>query len=208
MTSGFFHFFSINAQRAQGRASASKNKRARRADGALKPRRLLTETLEERQLLAVDAVGALLGAAAEEANVISVSKQELSIDAIKAAIQEAASTPENDVIEVAAGNLKFTSASDEITIDIDEDDFGSVTIVAKGGDLNIDANGLARAFTVKNGYLKLESVNISNGKSDYGGAIANGDVVVLVDVELTNNEATVSGGAVANKGGFLAQNSA
>ncbi len=207
MTSGFFHFFSINAQRAQGRASASKNKRARRADGALKPRRLVTETLEERQLLAVDAVGALLGAAAEEANVISVSKQELSIDAIKAAIQEAASTPEDDVIEVAAGNLKFTSASDEIMIDIDEDDFGSVTIVAKGGDLNIDANGLARAFTVKNGYLRLESVNISNGKSDYGGAIANGDVVVLVDVELTNNEATVSGGAVANKGGFLAQNS-
>ena len=50
MTTGFFQFFNSKAQRAQKRANAEQKSRSRRDRSPLKPRRLLTEALEERKI--------------------------------------------------------------------------------------------------------------------------------------------------------------
>ncbi len=203
MTTGFFQFFNSKTQ-----SNASKKARSGRDRSPLKPRRLLTETLEERQLLAVDALGAsALLATSGTANVVVITSSDYSIDAIKTAIQTASLTPEDDVIRVPAGSLVFSSPSDEIEINYDADAFGKITIEAVGGQASIDANGLGRVFTIKNGDLTLDSISITGGSAEYGGAIANAGVLTLKNVELTNNSASVSGGAIANKGVLKIQDS-
>ena len=203
MTTGFFQFFNAKTQ-----SNASKKARAGRDRSPLKPRRLLTETLEERQLLAVDAFGAsALLATTAIANTYNISSSDYSIDAIKSAIQDAASKPGDDLIRISAGSLSFSFASDTITVDYDADQFGSITIEAVSEDVTIDANGLGRVFTIKNGDLILNSINITGGSADYGGAIANAGSLTLKNVKLTDNTATVSGGAIANKGVLAVQDS-
>ena len=203
MTTGFFQFFNAKTQ-----SNASKKARAGRDRSPLKPRRLLTETLEERQLLAVDAFGAsALLATTAIANTYNISSSDYSIDAIKSAIQDAASKPGDDLIRIPAGSLSFSSASDTITVDYDADQFGSITIEAVSEDVTIDANGLGRVFTIKNGDLILNSINITGGSADYGGAIANAGSLTLKNVKLTDNTAIVSGGAIANKGVLAVQDS-
>ena len=205
MTIGFFQFFNDIARSN----ASSKKARAGRDRSPLKPRRLLSEALEERQLLAVDLAGAMLGASAADAqtSLINITSADYSIDAIKNAIEQAAATPEDEIIRVPSGTLTFASAADAITIDYDADVYGSITIQAVGGDVTIDAASFARAFTIKNGDVTLQSINIENGSSDYGGAIANAGSLTLRDVELTNNSATDAGGAIANKGTLAIQDS-
>lgn len=208
MTTGFFQFFNNKAQRAKGRADSEKKSRGGRERFALKPRRLLTEALEERQLLAVDVLGSSYAPlATESANVINITSSDYSIDAIKEAIHAAAQTPEDEIIRVPAGVLQFSSASDTIEIDYDASAYGSITIAAVGGDLRFDACGYGRVFTIKSGSVSLESIEIVGGLSDYGGAIANGGTLSLKDVLLYSNSATVSGGAIANKGVLTIQDS-
>ncbi len=209
MTTGFFQFFNNRAQRAKGREAASNKARNGRERSALKPRRLLTETLEERQLLAVDVLGASSAVLAtyDSANVVNITASNYSIDAIKAAIEAAAATPEDDIIRIPAGKLDFASAADTIEIDYDAQAFGTITIEAVGGDATLDAKGYGRVFTIKNGDVTLTSINITGGSADFGGAIANGGTLTLKDVELTNNVATNAGGAVANKGVLKVQDS-
>ena len=203
MTTGFFQFFNAKTQ-----SNASKKARAGRDRSPLKPRRLLTEALEERQLLAVDAFGASAAlATSATANNVFITSADYSIDAIKSAIQAATATPEDDVIQIPAGSLSFSSASDTINVDYDAEAFGKITIAAVGGDVTIDAGGFGRVFTIKNGDLTLESINITGGNADYGGAIANGGSLTLKNVKLTDNTATVSGGAIANKGVLAIQDS-
>ena len=198
MTSGFFNFFTSMIHRTK-----SVKARSRRDLSPLKPRRLAAESLEERQLLAVDVVG-MSAAIAENANIIAITSNELSVDAIKIAIQEAAATPGDDVIQLPAGTLNFTAATDEIVIDVDSSAKGAIGIVADG--LEIDAKGLARVFAVKNGEIYLEGITLKNGAADYGGAIANGGVLTLTDVTITDSSAQY-GGAIANKGELAIQDS-
>lgn len=192
-------FFNNRGQRSKDQA-----KRRASASSPLKPRRLMTEALEERQLLAVGVLGATSAAVSETANIINVSNV-VSIDAIKQAIAEAATTQEDDVIQISPATLQFASASDEITINIDSSVYGSITIEA--GDVTIDANSLARAFSIKNGDVTLRGITIVNGSSDYGGAIANDGDLTLDNVTLTGNVATTAGGAIANSGALYIQDS-
>ncbi|MBQ5367874.1 MAG: hypothetical protein IIU43_10395, partial [Thermoguttaceae bacterium] len=175
----------------------------------MKPRRLLTEALEERQLLAVDVLGmssALLPTEAT-ANVVNITSSDYSIDALKEAIKVAAASPEDDVIRIASGTLQFSSASDSIEIDINAAAYGSLTIVGMGDGVTFDAKDLARVFVIKNGDVSLEGITVKNGKADYGGAIANAGDLTLTNVTLTGNEATSAGGAIANKGALAIQSS-
>ena len=209
MTTGFFQFFNSKAQRAQKRANAEQKSRSRRDRSPLKPRRLLTEALEERQLLAVDVLGmssALLPTEAT-ANVVNITSSDYSIDALKEAIKVAAASPEDDVIRIASGTLQFSSASDSIEIDINAAAYGSLTIVGMGDGVTFDAKDLARVFVIKNGDVSLEGITVKNGKADYGGAIANAGDLTLTNVTLTGNEATSAGGAIANKGALAIQSS-
>ena len=194
-------FFNNRGQRSKDQA-----KRRVCVSSPLKPRRLMTEALEERQLLAVDVLGAASSAVSETANIINVSNV-VSIDMLKQAIAEAAATPEDDVIQVSPATLQFATASDEITINIDSSAYGSVTIAAVGGDVTIDANSLARAFSIKNGDVTLQGITIINGSADYGGAIANDGDLTLVGVTLADNAATAAGGAIANSGALYIQDS-
>lgn len=209
MTTGFFQFFNNKAQHADGRDASTKKARNGRERSALKPRRLLTETLEERQLLAVDVLGAYDAILATEsaATIVNITSNDCSIDSIKAAIQAAAVTPEDEIIRVPAGTLEFASAADVIEVDYDASAYGSITIEAVGGDVTFDANGFSRVFTIKNGNVTLQSINIIEGSADYGGAIANAGTLALKDVELLGNAASVAGGAIANKGVLTIQDS-
>ena len=198
MTSGFFNFFNSMIHRVK-----SVNARSRRDLSPLRPRRLLAESLEDRQLLAVDVLG-MSAAIADNANVIAISSSELSVDAIKLAIQEAAATPGDDVIQLPSGNLEFTSASDEIVIDVDSTSKGAIGIVSDG--LTIDAKEFSRVFAVKNGEIYLEGLTLTGGSSDYGGAIANGGDLTLTNVSITGSFADF-GGAIANKGDLKIQDS-
>lgn len=166
----------------------------------------MAESLEERQLLAVD-VFANAVAVAETANYININADSISIESIKKAIEEAAQTPEDDVIRVSSSNLTFSSSADEIIIDVDSLAYGSVTFEAVGGDVTIDANSFSRVFSVKNGEVSLQGFNLVNGLADYGGAIANAGTLTLTDVTLSGNEALVAGGAIANSGALYIQDS-
>ena len=171
------------------------NRKSHVAQRPTKPRRLMTETLEDRQLLAV---GVLSGDVMDTANIIELGS-DVSIDSLKAAIAAAAQTREDDVIKIPASTLEMLSASDEIVIDVPTS-MGGVWLVADGGEVTIDAGSYSRAFSVKSGNVTFEGLTVVNGSADFGGAIANSGNLTLADVVLQDNYASVSGGAIANKG--------
>lgn len=205
MTS-FIKFFNNRDSQVASETTNVRSNRARGVRPPMKPRRLMTETLEERQLLAIGVLEGASAAVADTANIINISSNAISVESIRQAIAEAAATPEDDVIRIEASSLNFTSANDEIVIDVDSSTSGAITIVAVGGDVNIDANSYSRVFSVKNGDVVLQGLNLTNGSSEFGGAIANAGVLTIVDVTLSGNTATV-GGAIANSGVLNVQDS-
>lgn len=189
-------------------------KRGERAP--LKPRRLATETLEDRRLLAVspEILTALNGYesfgdySADSLSTIEIAKDNLTLDALNAAIAQAASTPGDDaILIVGGGTLTFQPGDKAISIELDDATQGALTIVGYGGTFEIDANNVDRAFSIKSGTVKLGSIEISNGSADFGGAIANAGDLYLEDAVLTDNVATVSGGAIADKGWISVESS-
>ncbi|MBQ7110623.1 MAG: hypothetical protein IJO06_05315, partial [Thermoguttaceae bacterium] len=188
-------------------------KRGERAP--MKPRRLATETLEDRRLLAVspEILTALNGYesfgdySADSVSTIEIAKDELTLDALNAAISQAASTPGDDaILIVGGGTLTFQPGDKAISIELDAATQGALTIVGYNGTFEIDANNVDRAFSIKSGTVKLGSIEISNGSADFGGAIANAGDLYLEDAVLANNVATVSGGAIADKGWISVEN--
>ena len=188
-------------------------KRGERAP--MKPRRLATETLEDRRLLAVspEILTALNGYesfgdySADSVSTIEIAKDELTLDALNAAIAQAASTPGDDaILIVGGGTLTFQPGDKAVSIELDAATQGALTIVGYGGTFEIDANNVDRAFSIKSGTVKLGSIEISNGSADFGGAIANAGDLYLEDAVLSNNVATVGGGAIADKGWISVEN--
>ncbi|MBQ7813698.1 MAG: hypothetical protein IJ387_04285, partial [Thermoguttaceae bacterium] len=182
----------------------------------MKPRRLATETLEDRRLLAVspEILTALNGYesfgdySADAVSTIEIAGDNLTLDALNAAISQAASTPGDDaILIVGGGTLTFQPGDKAITIELDDATQGALTIIGYGGTFEIDANNVDRAFSIKSGTVKLGSIEISNGSADFGGAIANAGDLYLEDAVLSNNVATVSGGALADKGWISVENS-
>ncbi len=189
-------------------------KRGERAP--MKPRRLATETLEDRRLLAVspEILTALNGYesfgdySADSVSTIEIAKNDLTLDALNAAIAQAASTPGDDaILIVGGGTLTFQPGDKAITIELDDATQGALTIVGYGGTFEIDAAGVDRAFSIKSGTVKLGSIEISNGSADFGGAIANAGDLYLEDAVLSDNVATVGGGAIADKGWISVESS-
>ena len=189
-------------------------KRGERAP--LKPRRLATETLEDRRLLAVspEILTALNGYesfgdySADAVSTIEIAKDDLTLDALNAAIAQAASTPGDDaILIVGGGTLTFQPGDKAISIELDDATQGALTIVGYNGTFEIDAAGVDRAFSIKSGTVKLGSIEISNGSADFGGAIANAGDLYLEDAVLSDNVASVSGGAIADKGWISVENS-
>lgn len=188
-------------------------KRGERAP--MKPRRLATETLEDRRLLAVspEILTALNGYesfgdySADAVSTIEIAKDDLTLDALNAAIAQAASTPGDDaILIVGGGTLTFQPGDKAVSIELDAATQGALTIVGYNGTFEIDAAGVDRAFSIKSGTVKLGSIEISNGSADFGGAIANAGDLYLEDAVLANNVATVSGGAIADKGWISVEN--
>ncbi len=182
---------------------------------APKPRRLATETLEDRRLLAVspEILTALNGYesfgeyAADSVSTIEIAGEDLTLDALNAAIAQAASTPGDDaILIVGGGTLTFQPGDEAISIDLDAATQGELTIVGYGGTFEINANGVDRAFSIKGGAVKLGSIAITGGFADFGGAIANAGDLWLEDALLTGNSAS-SGGAIADKGWISVENS-
>ncbi|MGN0911624.1 MAG: hypothetical protein ACI4NV_09470, partial [Thermoguttaceae bacterium] len=68
----FFQFFGNKGQKANGRVSGASRPKDKRAPSSMKPRRLMAESLEERQLLAVDVFTNAV-AVAETANYININ---------------------------------------------------------------------------------------------------------------------------------------
>lgn len=189
-------------------------KRGERAP--MKPRRLATETLEDRRLLAVspEILTALNGYesfgdySADSVSTIEIAKNDLTLDALNAAIAQAASTPGDDaILIVGGGTLTFQPGDKAISIELDDATQGALTIIGYNGTFEIDAAGVDRAFSIKSGTVKLGSIEISNGSADFGGAIANAGDLYLEDAVLTDNVASVSGGAIADKGWISVENS-
>lgn len=189
-------------------------KRGERAP--LKPRRLATETLEDRRLLAVspEILTALNGYesfgdySADSVSTIEIAGDNLTLDALNAAIAQAASTPGDDaILVVGGGTLTFQPGDKAISIELDDATQGALTIIGYGGTFEIDAAGVDRAFSIKSGTVKLGSIEISNGSADFGGAIANAGDLYLEDAVLANNVATVGGGAIADKGWISVESS-
>ena len=188
-------------------------KRGERAP--MKPRRLATEALEDRRLLAVspEILTALNGYesfgdySADAVSTIEIAKDDLTLDALNAAISQAASTPGDDaILIVGGGTLTFQPGDKAISIELDAATQGALTIVGYGGTFEIDANNVDRAFSIKSGTVKLGSIEISNGSADFGGAIANAGDLYLEDAVLSDNVASVSGGAIADKGWISVEN--
>ena len=76
-----------------------------------------------------------------------------------------------------------------------------LSIVGPGAaSLTIAGSGSSRVFTVDVAIVSISGVTISNGRSDYGGAILSGGRMTLTDCVLSSNAAAMFGGAIFNSG--------
>jgi len=79
-----------------------------------------------------------------------------------------------------------------------------LSIVGPGAaSLTIAGSGSSRVFTVDVAIVSISGVTISNGRSDYGGAILSGGRMTLTDCVLSSNAATMFGGAIFNSGTLM-----
>ena len=164
----------------------------------------------------------------EAQNVITLDLSEGDgLSSLKSAIAEAGTTAKSDLIVVRTGasvttgegdalvtdhsanTLTYTSASDEITINIDSRACGSITIVSLGTALDgtvipltLDANTLSRVLTVAgtNTVVNLGGLTITGGTASRGGGINNAGTLNLSNVILSKNKASDCGAAIDNAG--------
>jgi len=186
-----------------------------------KSRKLHYEPLEERQLLAVtsaefDAIRAQyadlnLAENMEAYNIIEISSDELSSLSLRDAIAQAGTTTENDLIVVrtTTENNTVTLSGEQLEININAEEFGSVAIVSLGETkLTIDANKESRVLDITEGAdVALAGLTITNGQTpDYesGGGIFNvNSTVTITNSTITGNSASSYGGGVFNRGGTV-----
>ena len=170
--------------------------RGRNNEGALRAKsdkkrnmtakKLGLEALEERQLLSVNPLSAPeydeireayanldLPASMSQINVIAVD--DLSSEALQAAINQAAQTQTDDliVLRTTADNYVVNLESTAVTVNIDSDQYGKLTIVGKGEEIltieTVDVN----AFTVLNGDFTIDGAVVFN----YSSGDITGDMV-------------------------------
>ncbi|QDU11903.1 choice-of-anchor Q domain-containing protein [Gimesia aquarii] len=85
-----------------------------------------------------------------------------------------------------------------------------LTITGLGADqLTLDGNKNSRIFDIDDGntntsiLVEFSSLNLTNGFSDYGGAVRNSETLSIVDSTITKNEGQFFGGGIYTKEGDL-----
>ena len=182
-------------------------------------RRLSIEPLEDRRLLSAD-FNALrtdwpdfvFPENSAELNVIEIAANDISLEAIRSALITAASTDQDDLVLIHTPDTGTTltyAAGDSLTIDIDAENFGCVTLLADGGALTLNANSLERVLTVTGtsnvqignltltGGLATTDLNGSAAVCGVGGGIANAGTLTLDNVRVIDN--------IADTGKYLSQ---
>ncbi|MBQ3351048.1 MAG: right-handed parallel beta-helix repeat-containing protein [Thermoguttaceae bacterium] len=185
------------------------------------PRRMTLEPLESRDLLTVttgsidDAEYTQIRAQYPEfdlpelqadLNVMTITPDDgaLSLADLKSAIADAGTTTLPDLILVrttaSANSVTYASAEDEISINIDATQYGSITILGWGTEkFTLDANQLSRVMTVtgNNTVVNLGGLTISGGyTTGNGGGIyaGTGSNLTLIDCLVTSNRGNHGGG--------------
>jgi len=194
----------------------------------IKSRRLRLEALEERQMLAVNpAVFHEVRAAypdlnleasmADQYNVIEITADELSDASLRAAITEAGTTAENDLIVVRTTYTqnKITLGGTELTININAATRGSVAIVSLGTEkLTIDANQRSRVINIINSSsvaVALAGLTITGGQNvatgaTGGGIFSHNGTLIVTNCTINDNKVLGNngvGGGIYSYGGTL-----
>ena len=131
----------------------------------------------------------------------------LNSGSLRDAVLQANITPEDDVIELAAGtyelSIEGTRENEGFTGDLDFTGGGTLTIRGLGEGATIDANQIDRVLnTHNNGTLILENITITGGNTDNGaGGIANNSILRLINSNVSGNSTTGNGGGISNSWG-------
>ena len=194
-----------------------------------------TEFLEERALLSAvpltDAEYLDLAAqysalnlpeTAADLNIITLDLSEGDgLSSLKSAIAEAGTTAASDLIVVRttgiANTITYAAATDEIAINIDSTQFGSISIVSLGTqNLTLDASQFCRVMSVSGSttVANLGGLTVTNGKStgsasnaNYGGGIYNSyGTLTVTNSTISGNTAGSYGGGIYNYYGTLTAN--
>ncbi len=185
----------------RGRKNDVGNRRAKSDRFSLTERKLGLESLEERQLLSVNPIGNAeyqdirdsysdisLPEDLSQINVIELT--DLSAASLQAAVDFAATTESDDLIVVRTDSENYTIdlESTAITINIDSEKYGELTILGRGTDvLTIEAVD-SNAFTVLNGDVTFDGALIYN----YTNAEFSGDMIVSTrDANVTLGDSLV-----------------
>ena len=190
------------------------------------------EALEERALLSAVPLSASeyadlraeyaefnLPANMADLNVITLDLAEGDgLSQLKSAISTAGTTTQSDLIVVRttnmAGNsgymMRYSSASDELSINIDSTIYGSITIIGlrSSSNFTLEADELCRVMTVSGNktIANFGGISFSGGDSEnsvvdpnYGGGIYNLSATITVsNCSFNENSASYNGGAIFN----------
>ena len=187
------------------------------------PRRMTMEPLESRDLLTVT-TGAIdnteyaeiraqypdfeLPEQQTDLNVMTITPDDgaLSLADLKSAIANAGTTQKPDLILVrtsaTANSVTYASNMDELIININASQYGSVTIIGLGEEnFTLDANQQSCVMSVSgSSIVNLGGLTIQNGKtSGSGGGIYNFDgTLTVTNSTISGNTASASGGGIYN----------
>ncbi len=200
-----------NLSRGRGNEGASRARLDKKR--SLTAKKLGLEALEERQLLSVNPMGAdeydeireayanlELPASLSQINVIAVD--DLSSGALQAAIDQAAQTEADDliVLRTTADDYVVNLESTAVTVNIDSEQYGKLTVVGKGEKVLTIETFDVNAFTVLNGDFTIDgavvwnySTNDITGDMVFAGPDAKvtlGDQFVVVTETIANDPAT------------------
>ncbi|MBQ9454368.1 MAG: DUF1565 domain-containing protein, partial [Thermoguttaceae bacterium] len=197
---------------------------------APKTRNCRVEFLEERALLSAVPLSAAeysdlraqyadfnLPENMADMNVITLDLAEGDdLAALKSAITTAGTTTQSDLIVVRtstdASALTYTASTDELTININATQYGSISIIGLGdSSFTLDAAQLCRVMTVTgSSKMNLGGLTIQNGKADTGGGIyVNSGVLQVTNSTIAGNTASsyYGGGIYVNSGTTTVTNS-
>lgn len=185
-----FSQFRVNKKnRSNNARQKNRTKRTARFE-SLESRDLLAVTAAEYDAIRNDYAEFNLPNAMSDLNVVEISADSLSVQALKNAIEEASATKSDDLIVVRTtqtqNSILFTKVADQLSVELDPDFFGKTTIVAIGpAQLQIDANHLTRTFALAVGKLNLGNVVLKNGvASNFGGNLYNKGEITLKNCAL------------------------
>ncbi|MBQ9372439.1 MAG: hypothetical protein IJU03_09635 [Thermoguttaceae bacterium] len=196
-----------------GGRDASPTPKSRRARfERLETRELLAVTLAEYAQIRADYAEFALPESSDAINVIEIPADALTSAALANALDAAGSTRAPDLIVVrttdAARTIAYSDPGDELKYELDEQFFGSTSIVALGtAPLELDAANASRALSVAVGRLNLGNILLANGSSDAsGGVVFNSGTLTLKNCSVVGGVAYDRGGALYTTGELVALN--